>query len=248
MALLEVSNLKKSFGNLEVLKTITLNIEKNDVVAVIGPSGSGKSTMLRSLIHLEEINGGSICVDGDYLVQNGTYAKQQDIKKITAKMGMVFQHFNLFPHLTVQQNLEIAPGLLKTESSDAIKKRCQDLLQKIGLADKAQAYPANLSGGQKQRVAIARALMMNPQILLFDEPTSALDPELTGEVLKVMKDLAEDQMTMIVVTHEMGFAREVANKVVFMDGGDIIEANHPEAFFTNPQHERTKAFLQRNLK
>ncbi|WP_432703221.1 amino acid ABC transporter ATP-binding protein [Lysinibacillus sphaericus] len=248
MALLEVSNLKKSFGKLEVLKTITLNIEKNDVVAVIGPSGSGKSTMLRSLIHLEEINGGSICVDGDYLVQNGTYAKQQDIKKITAKMGMVFQHFNLFPHLTVQQNLEIAPGLLKTESSDAIKKRCQDLLQKIGLADKAQAYPANLSGGQKQRVAIARALMMNPQILLFDEPTSALDPELTGEVLKVMKDLAEDQMTMIVVTHEMGFAREVANKVVFMDGGDIIEANHPEAFFTNPQHERTKAFLQRNLK
>lgn len=248
MALLEVSNLKKSFGKLEVLKTITLNIERNDVVAVIGPSGSGKSTMLRSLIHLEEINGGSICVDGDYLVQNGTYAKQQDIKKITAKMGMVFQHFNLFPHLTVQQNLEIAPGLLKTESSDAIKKRCQDLLQKIGLADKAQAYPANLSGGQKQRVAIARALMMNPQILLFDEPTSALDPELTGEVLKVMKDLAEDQMTMIVVTHEMGFAREVANKVVFMDGGDVIEANHPEAFFTNPQHERTKAFLQRNLK
>lgn len=248
MALLEVSNLKKSFGKLEVLKTITLNVEKNDVVAVIGPSGSGKSTMLRSLIHLEEINGGSICVDGDYLVQNGAYAKQQDIKKITAKMGMVFQHFNLFPHLTVQQNLEIAPGLLKTESSDAIKKRCQDLLQKIGLSDKAQAYPANLSGGQKQRVAIARALMMNPQILLFDEPTSALDPELTGEVLKVMKDLAEDQMTMIVVTHEMGFAREVANKVVFMDGGDIIEANHPEAFFTNPQHERTKAFLQRNLK
>ncbi|MFJ7838605.1 amino acid ABC transporter ATP-binding protein [Lysinibacillus sphaericus] len=248
MALLEVSNLKKSFGKLEVLKTITLNVEKNDVVAVIGPSGSGKSTMLRSLIHLEEINGGSICVDGDYLVQNGAYAKQQDIKKITAKMGMVFQHFNLFPHLTVQQNLEIAPGLLKTESPDAIKKRCQDLLQKIGLADKAQAYPANLSGGQKQRVAIARALMMNPQILLFDEPTSALDPELTGEVLKVMKDLAEDQMTMIVVTHEMGFAREVANKVVFMDGGDIIEANHPEAFFTNPQHERTKAFLQRNLK
>ncbi|MCS1382315.1 amino acid ABC transporter ATP-binding protein [Lysinibacillus sphaericus] len=246
--MLEVSNLKKSFGKLEVLKTITLNVEKNDVVAVIGPSGSGKSTMLRSLIHLEEINGGSICVDGDYLVQNGAYAKQQDIKKITAKMGMVFQHFNLFPHLTVQQNLEIAPGLLKTESPDAIKKRCQDLLQKIGLADKAQAYPANLSGGQKQRVAIARALMMNPQILLFDEPTSALDPELTGEVLKVMKDLAEDQMTMIVVTHEMGFAREVANKVVFMDGGDIIEANHPEAFFTNPQHERTKAFLQRNLK
>ncbi len=248
MALIEISSLKKSFGELQVLKQITFDIEKKDVVAVIGPSGSGKSTMLRSLVHLEEINGGSIRVDGDYLVQEGNYAKPQDIKKITAKMGMVFQHFNLFPHLTVQQNLEIAPGLLKTEAPDAIARRSEDLLQKIGLADKAKAYPANLSGGQKQRVAIARALMMNPQILLFDEPTSALDPELTGEVLKVMKDLAEEHMTMIVVTHEMGFAREVANKVVFMDGGDIIEANHPEEFFTNPQNERTKAFLQKNLK
>ena len=248
MALMEVSNLKKSYGELEVLKQITFNIEKNDVVAVIGPSGSGKSTMLRSLIHLEEINGGSIRVDGDFLVQDSTYAKPQDIKQITAKMGMVFQHFNLFPHLTVQRNLEIAPSLLKTESPDAISRRCQDILQKVGLSDKANAYPANLSGGQKQRVAIARALMMNPQILLFDEPTSALDPELTGEVLKVMKDLAEEHMTMIVVTHEMGFAREVANKVVFMDGGEIIEANHPEEFFTNPQNERTKAFLQKNIK
>lgn len=248
MALMEVTNLKKSFGQLEVLKQITFNIEKNDVVAVIGPSGSGKSTMLRSLIHLEEINGGSICVDGDYLVKDNTYAKPQDIKKITAKMGMVFQHFNLFPHLTVQRNLEMAPSLLKTESPEAISRRCQDILQKVGLSDKANAYPANLSGGQKQRVAIARALMMNPQILLFDEPTSALDPELTGEVLKVMKDLAEEHMTMIVVTHEMGFAREVANKVVFMDGGEIIEASHPEEFFTNPQNNRTKAFLQKNLK
>ncbi|KOS68900.1 amino acid ABC transporter ATPase [Lysinibacillus contaminans] len=248
MALMEVSNLKKSFGELEVLKQITFDIEKNDVVAVIGPSGSGKSTMLRSLIHLEEVNGGSIRVDGDFLVQDNTYAKPQDIKKITAKMGMVFQHFNLFPHLTVLRNLEIAPSLLKTESPDAISRRCQDILQKVGLSDKANSYPANLSGGQKQRVAIARALMMNPQILLFDEPTSALDPELTGEVLKVMKDLAEEHMTMIVVTHEMGFAREVANKVVFMDGGEIIEANNPEAFFTNPQNERTKAFLQKNIK
>lgn len=248
MALMEVSNLKKSYDQLEVLKQISFSIEKNDVVAVIGPSGSGKSTMLRSLIHLEEINGGSICVDGDYLVKDNTYAKPQDIKKITAKMGMVFQHFNLFPHLTVQRNLEIAPSLLKTESPEAISRRCQDILQKVGLADKAHVYPANLSGGQKQRVAIARALMMNPQILLFDEPTSALDPELTGEVLKVMKDLAEEHMTMIVVTHEMGFAREVANKVVFMDGGEIIEASHPEEFFTNPKHDRTKAFLQKNLK
>ena len=183
MALMEVTNLKKSFDQVEVLKQITFSVEKNDVIAVIGPSGSGKSTMLRSLIHLEEIDGGSIVVDGDYLVQDGHYTKPQDIKAITAKMGMVFQHFNLFPHLTVQQNLEMAPSLLKKESAEAITKRCQDLLQKIGLADKAKAYPANLSGGQKQRVAIARALMMNPQILLFDEPTSALDPALTGEVL-----------------------------------------------------------------
>ncbi|WP_338653583.1 amino acid ABC transporter ATP-binding protein [Lysinibacillus sp. Y5S-8] len=247
MALMQVTNLKKSFDQVEVLKQITFTVEKNDVIAVIGRSGSGKSTMLRSLIHLEEIEGGSIVIDGDFLVQNGQYAKPQHIKAITAKMGMVFQHFNLFPHLTVQQNLEMAPSLLKTESAEAITSRCQDLLKKIGLADKAKAYPVNLSGGQKQRVAIARALMMNPQILLFDEPTSALDPELTGEVLKVMKSLAEDQMTMIVVTHEMGFAREVANKVVFMDDGQIIESDHPDNFFTNPQNDRTKTFLQKNL-
>lgn len=245
MALIEISNLKKSFDQLQVLKQISFNIEKNDVVAVIGPSGSGKSTMLRSLVHLEQINGGSILVEGDYLVKDGVYAKPQEVKKITAKMGMVFRHFNLFPHLTVKENLEISPTLLKTESAEAIQKRSQDLLQKVGLTDKAHVYPANLSGGQKQRVAIARALMMNPQILLFDEPTSALDPELTGEVLKVMKDLAEEHMTMIVVTHEMGFAQEVANKVVFMDGGEIIEANHPDELFDNPQHERTKAFLQK---
>lgn len=248
MALMEVTNLKKSFDQVEVLKQITFTVEKNDVIAVIGPSGSGKSTMLRSLIHLEEIEGGSILVDGDYLVQNGKYAKPQDIKTITAKMGMVFQHFNLFPHLTVQQNLEMAPRLLKTESSEAITSRCLDLLKKIGLADKANAYPANLSGGQKQRVAIARALMMNPQILLFDEPTSALDPELTGEVLKVMKSLAEDQMTMIVVTHEMGFAREVANRVLFMDNGEILESGTPQELFDHPKFDRTKAFLNRSLK
>ncbi|MCK1987518.1 amino acid ABC transporter ATP-binding protein [Lysinibacillus fusiformis] len=247
MALMAVTNLKKSFNQVEVLKQISFSVEKNDVIAVIGPSGSGKSTMLRSLIHLEEIDGGSILVDGDYLVQDGVYAKPHEIKNLTAKMGMVFQHFNLFPHLTVQQNLEMAPRLLKQESAEAISSRCLDLLKKIGLSEKANAYPANLSGGQKQRVAIARALMMNPQILLFDEPTSALDPELTGEVLKVMKTLAEDHMTMIVVTHEMGFAREVANKVVFMDDGQIIESDHPENFFKNPQNERTKAFLQKNL-
>lgn len=248
MAIIEISNLKKSYGNLDVLKQISFNVNKNDVVAVIGPSGSGKSTMLRSLIHLEEIDGGSITVAGEALVKDGVYPKPQEVKRITAKMGMVFQHFNLFPHLTVKDNLEMAPKMLKTEPFADIQKRSTELLKKIGLSEHATAYPATLSGGQKQRVAIARALMMNPDILLFDEPTSALDPELTGEVLQVMKDLAEEHMTMIVVTHEMGFAREVANRVVFMDNGEIIESNHPSEFFANPQHERTKAFLNRNLK
>ena len=248
MALIEVSNLKKSFGNNEVLKSISFSIEKNEVIAIIGPSGSGKSTLLRSLIHLENIDDGSICIDRNYLVKDGKYPKQAEIRNITSKMGMVFQHFNLFPHLTVKQNLIMAPNLRKTESSQQIEQRCNDLLKKVGLADKADAYPANLSGGQKQRVAIARALMLNPEILLFDEPTSALDPELTGEVLKVMKDLAEEHMTMIVVTHEMGFAKEVADRVVFMDGGEIIESETPDEFFTNPQNERTKAFLHKNFK
>ena len=248
MAIIEVDKLKKSFGDLEVLKEITFNVDKNDVVAIIGPSGSGKSTMLRSLVHLEEINGGSIRVAGDYFVKDGIYAKTQDIKKVTAKMGMVFQHFDLFPHLTVKGNLELAPRLTKSEPVDAIQRRSAELLAKVGLSDKAKAYPSKLSGGQKQRVAIARALMMNPDILLFDEPTSALDPELTGEVLKVMKDLAEEHMTMIVVTHEMGFAQEVANRVVFMDNGEIVEAGDPIEVLTNPQQARTKAFLNRTLK
>ncbi|MFK9094732.1 amino acid ABC transporter ATP-binding protein [Bacillus salipaludis] len=245
MAIIEVSNLKKSYGDLEVLKRITFDVNKNDVVAVIGPSGSGKSTMLRSLVHLEEINGGSIRVSGDDLVKEGVYAKPQEIKQITAKMGMVFQHFNLFPHLTVKENLEMAPRLVKKESAAEISKRSAELLQKIGLNGRESTYPVHLSGGQKQRVAIARALMMNPEILLFDEPTSALDPELTGEVLQVMKDLAEEHMTMIVVTHEMGFAKEVANRVIFMDNGEIIETGHPSDVLTNPQFERTKAFLNR---
>jgi polar amino acid transport system ATP-binding protein len=247
MALIEITDLKKSFGDLEVLKRITFNVEKNDVVAVIGPSGSGKSTMLRSLVHLEEINGGSVCIDGQYLVKDGIYPKAQDIKQITAKTGMVFQHFNLFPHLTVRGNLEISPKLVKKKDAQLTKESADELLSKVGLLNKADVFPSNLSGGQKQRVAIARALMMDPQILLFDEPTSALDPELTGEVLKVMRDLAEEHMTMIVVTHEMGFAREVANKVIFMDGGEIVEAGTPEEIFTNPQHPRTKEFLKKNL-
>lgn len=248
MALIEVTNLKKSFGQIEVLKQITFGVNKNDVVAVIGPSGSGKSTMLRSLVHLEEINGGSICVSGDYLAKNGVYANAQEMKRITGKMGMVFQHFNLFPHLTVKENLELAPKMVKKEPEAVVAQRSKELMGKIGLTERASAYPANLSGGQKQRVAIARALMMNPEIMLFDEPTSALDPELTGEVLQVMKNLAKEHMTMIVVTHEMEFAREVANVVMFMDGGEVVESGPPEEIFTNPKFERTKAFLNRSLK
>lgn len=248
MAIIEVSNLKKSFGELEVLKKITFDVNKNDVVAVIGPSGSGKSTMLRSLVHLEVINDGNICVSGDYLVKDGIYSKPQEIKRVTSKMGMVFQHFDLFPHLTVKENLELAPRLLKKEPVAAIQRRSAELLDKIGLTDKAATYPSKLSGGQKQRVAIARALMTSPEILLFDEPTSALDPELTGEVLQVMKELAKEHMTMIVVTHEMEFAKEVANRVMFMDNGEIIESGHPVELLTNPQHDRTKAFLNRILK
>jgi polar amino acid transport system ATP-binding protein len=247
MAIIEVANLKKSYGQQEVLKKITFQVNKNDVVAVIGPSGSGKSTMLRSLVHLEDVNGGSIMVDGDYLVRDGQYSSQQEIKRITSKMGMVFQHFNLFPHLTVKENLEIAPKLLKKESLTIIQQRSEELLTKIGLTERANAYPSKLSGGQKQRVAIARALMMNPEIMLFDEPTSALDPELTGEVLEVMKNLAKEHMTMIIVTHEMGFAKEVANKAVFMDNGEIIEEGNPNELFINPKFDRTKAFLHRSF-
>ncbi|MBS7345738.1 MAG: amino acid ABC transporter ATP-binding protein [Caryophanon sp.] len=248
MTLINVQNLQKSFGSLHVLKDISFTVEKNDVIAVIGPSGSGKSTMLRSLVHLETIDGGTVQIDGDDLIRNGVYPKLPQIKAITGKMGMVFQHFNLFPHLTVRDNLEVAPKLLKQEDAKSIRARANDLLQKVGLAEKADAYPSNLSGGQKQRVAIARALMLNPQILLFDEPTSALDPELTGEVLKVMKDLAEEHMTMIVVTHEMGFAKEVANKVMFMADGEVVEAGDPQTFFDHPQHPRTQDFLRKNLK
>ncbi len=246
--MIQVSNLKKSFGNIDVLKSVTFEVNKSQVVAVIGPSGSGKSTMLRSLVQLEEIDGGSICVEGQYLVQDGTYATPQEIKNITSKMGMVFQHFNLFPHLTVKENLELAPSLVKKESGEVVARKSKELLAKVGLLDKADAYPARLSGGQKQRVAIARALMMNPDIMLFDEPTSALDPELTGEVLQVIKQLAEEQMTMIVVTHEMGFAKEVADLILFMDQGEIMEAGTPEQLFNHPKSERTKAFLNHVLK
>lgn len=248
MAIIQVSNLKKSFGELDVLQNVTFEVNKSQVVAVIGPSGSGKSTMLRSLVHLEHIDGGSIYVEDQFLVKDGIYSTHHESKRITSKMGMVFQHFNLFPHLTVKENLELAPKFVKGESAEEISRKSSMLLGKVGLSDKADAYPAKLSGGQKQRVAIARALMMSPDIMLFDEPTSALDPELTGEVLQVIKNLAEEHMTMIVVTHEMGFAKEVADRILFMDKGEIIESGTPEQLFTNPKSDRTKAFLNNVLK
>lgn len=243
MAIIEVNQLQKSFGNLKVLKDFSFSVNKNDVIAIIGPSGSGKSTMLRSLIHLEEVSGGSIMIDDEYMVKNGVYSKPHTIRNVTSKMGMVFQHFHLFPHLTVKQNLELAPKLVKGISRTELELRVNTLLEKVGLDDKKDELPARLSGGQKQRVAIARALMLQPEILLFDEPTSALDPELTGEVLQVMRELAEEAMTMIVVTHEMEFAKQVANHVIFMDGGEIVEAGEPVAVLENPQKERTKQFL-----
>lgn len=248
MPILEVEHLKKSFGDLEVLKDISFTMEKKDVVAIVGPSGSGKSTMLRSLIQLEEINGGTIRVAGEAMVQNGTYANTLTVREITGKMGMVFQHFNLFPHLSVKQNLELAPRMQKTMPAKDIEARTIKLLKQVGLSDKLNEMPSNLSGGQKQRVAIARALMLQPELLLFDEPTSALDPETIDEVLIVMKQLAEEGRTMIVVTHEMSFARDVATKVIFMDGGHIVEEGPPEEVLVNPQKERTKLFLQRTLK
>ena len=244
--IIEVSQLQKSFGSLSVLKNISFGMKPGEVVAVIGPSGSGKSTMLRSLVHLEEVTGGSIRISGQALVENGQYASGAAIKDITAGMGMVFQHFNLFPHLTVRGNLELAPRTLKRKSVQEITAASQELLAKVGLADKADVYPSTLSGGQKQRVAIARALMLSPEILLFDEPTSALDPELTGEVLRVIRQLAEENMTMMIVTHEMSFARDVADRIFFMDNGEIAEAGTPEELFGNPKLERTRAFLMRD--
>lgn len=243
MPIVEVMHLQKSFGDLEVLKDISFTVDKNDVVAIIGPSGSGKSTMLRSLINLEQANGGTIKIDGDYLVKDGEFSNNQTIKKVTGKMGMVFQHFNLFPHLTVKQNLELAPKLTQKLSKTELAELTESLLRKVGLLDKIHDRPARLSGGQQQRVAIARALMLQPQILLFDEPTSALDPELTGEVLKVIRELAEESMTMLVVTHEMDFAKQVANKIIFMDEGEIVESGDPISVLEKSKVERTKRFI-----
>lgn len=237
-----VKGLKKHFGDLQVLKGIDQHIARGEKVAVIGPSGSGKSTFLRCLNLLETPTEGTITVDGEEIT-----AKGMDINRIRQKMGMVFQQFNLFPHKTVMGNITMAPMALKKISKEEAEAKAEELLKRVGLLDKADAYPAQLSGGQKQRIAIARALAMEPEIMLFDEPTSALDPEMVGEVLEVMTDLAKAGMTMVVVTHEMGFAREVSNRVLFMDGGYILEEGEPEQIFGNPQNERTKEFLRKVL-
>ena len=242
MTKLKVEHLKKNFGNLEVLKDLNVEVQEGEVVCIIGPSGSGKSTFLRCMNALEEITGGKVIIDDFDLTD-----PKQDINKIRENIGMVFQQFNLFPHLTVLENITLAPKELKKESTETSEKRALELLETVGLSEKANDYPKSLSGGQKQRVAIARALAMDPDIMLFDEPTSALDPEMVGDVLEVMQKLAEQGMTMLVVTHEMGFAKEVADRVIFMDGGYIVEEGKPEQLFNNPQNERTKNFLEKVL-
>ena len=240
--MIEVKNLKKSFGDLNVLKGITKTIKRGEVVVIIGPSGSGKSTFLRCLNLLEDITEGSVSLDGQQINDPST-----DINKIRQKMGMVFQHFNLFPHFTILENITYAPVKLGKMTKEQANVRAHELLQRVGLDDKADAYPVQLSGGQKQRVAIARSLAMDPEVMLFDEPTSALDPEMVGEVLDVMKSLAESGMTMIIVTHEMGFAREVATRVMFMDEGTVMEDGTPDQLFNHPENERTRGFLSKIL-
>lgn len=238
--IIKVSNLKKKYGELEVLKDISLDIAEGEVLCIIGPSGSGKSTLLRCLNALEEINDGQVSILGHNL-----FDKKADINKLREDIGMVFQGFNLFPHLTVLENITMAPKLIRKVSKEDAEKQAIELLRKVGLEDKKNQYPNSLSGGQKQRVAIARALAMNPKVMLFDEPTSALDPEMVGEVLNVMQDLAKEGMTMVVVTHEMGFAREVSDRVIFMDGGYVLEDTTPENIFTNAKNERCIEFLNK---
>lgn len=238
--MLEVKNLKKQYGDLVVLDGVNLSVDKNEVLCLIGPSGSGKSTLLRCLNGLEEINDGNVLIKEKSLID-----KKININELRENIGMVFQSFNLFPHLSVMDNITLAPVLLKKMNKNEAREKALNLLEKVGLEEKADVYPEKLSGGQKQRVAIARALAMNPEIMLFDEPTSALDPEMVGEVLKVMKDLAKEGMTMVVVTHEMGFAREVADRVIFMADGNIVEEDTPENIFSNPKNPRTQDFLRK---
>jgi len=240
MSMIEIRNLKKNFGSLEVLKGINQSVDEKEVLCIIGPSGSGKSTMLRCINHLEEPTDGEILIDGEKVTD-------QNVDAIRTKMGMVFQSFNLFPHMTVLENVTCAPIHVKGVSKAEAEKKAKSLLERVGMLSKADAYPRSLSGGQQQRVAIARALAMDPEIMLFDEPTSALDPEMVGEVLDVMKKLAESGLAMIVVTHEMGFAKEVADKVIFMDGGYIVEQGTPKEVLEKPKEERTQLFLSKVL-
>jgi len=239
---INVENLSKNFGDLKVLKNISTTINKGEIISIIGPSGSGKSTFLRCINKLEEPTEGHIYIDGMDLMDKNT-----DINKIRERVGMVFQHFNLFPNMTVLENLTLSPIMVKKESKEEAEKYASYLLEKVGLSDKASSYPTQLSGGQKQRIAIARALAMKPEVILFDEPTSALDPEMIKEVLDVMRDLAKEGMTMLIVTHEMGFARNVGNRILFMDNGEIIEDCSPKDFFENPTNERIKDFLNKVL-
>ena len=240
--LIKVENLSKTFGNNEVLKNVNMQISKGEVIAIIGPSGCGKSTFIRTLNQLEDVTVGDIYLDGENITQKGV-----DLNDVRRRVGMVFQHFNLFPHLTIKKNLTLAPVKLGLMSQMEANIKAVELLKRVGLADKADAYPESLSGGQKQRIAIARTLAMNPEVILFDEPTSALDPEMVGEVLSLMKELADDGMTMIVVTHEMGFAREVADRVLFFDEQGIKEQGTPKDIFDNPQSQRLKDFLSKVL-
>lgn len=240
--MINITNLYKNFGDLEVLKNISTEIKKGEIISIIGPSGSGKSTFLRCINKLEEPSLGHIYIDGMDLMDKNT-----DINKVRERVGMVFQHFNLFPNMTVLDNLTLSPIMVKKESKEEAEKYALSLLEKVGLSDKANSYPTQLSGGQKQRIAIARALAMKPEVILFDEPTSALDPEMIKEVLDVMRDLAKEGMTMLIVTHEMGFAKNVGNRILFMDKGEIIEDCSPKEFFENPTNERIKDFLNKVL-
>jgi polar amino acid transport system ATP-binding protein len=251
-AMVNAEGVHKRFGRVEVLKGISLEVKRGEVMCLLGPSGSGKSTFLRCINHLEKINSGRLSVDGELVGYRQVGDKLHELREAEvarkrAEIGMVFQHFNLFPHMTVQENVTCAPIRVKGIARDQARATAQELLARVGLADKLDSYPAQLSGGQQQRVAIARALAMEPKLMLFDEPTSALDPELVGDVLRAMQQLASDGMTMIVVTHEMGFAREVADTVVFMDGGVVVESGRPAEVLANPSHERTRAFLSKVL-
>ena len=243
--IITVQNLKKSFGSLEVIKGISFNVNKGEVLSIIGPSGSGKSTILRCISQLEEVSGGTITICGQTLVNNGVYCSKDQRHQIILKSGLVFQNFNLFPHLSVLQNVTQPQIKVLKKSKEEAKAIAMPILERMGLAEKADSYPCQLSGGQQQRVSIARALALKPEVLLFDEPTSALDPELTGEILAVIKELAAEKMTMVVVTHEMAFARDISTHIIFMDGGVIVEEGAPEDVINKPQQERTKMFLSR---